>query len=453
MSEWRKVKIGALLNRSKISIDIEDDGIYKRVTIKTKHQGISLRDEEVGKKIGTKKQFILKAGQFLMSKIDARYGAFGIAGADVDDAIITGNFWAYDINQNLTTVEWINNYTNSPAFYDLCERASSGITHRKYLNENAFLNHELLIPPIEKQHEILLSLRKRKEYAIRLTKEINQQQTYLAKLRQSILQEAIEGKLTADWRAAHPVCLGDPNTDAAALLAAIQTEKQTLIAQGKLKKEKPLPPISNHEMPFALPEGWRWVSLLDVSFISGGMQKTQSRTPIKNFYPYLGVQNVQRGYLNLSQIKYFEATETELKKLKLVKNDLLIIEGNGSINEIGRCAIWNEEIENCIHQNHIMRCRPIISSQSSFIITVLNSNFGIAQMQEKARTTTGLFNLSVGKLSTVIIPLPPLAEQHEIVARVDRLLASVNALEQQVAERQRHAEQLMQAVLQEAFAG
>jgi type I restriction enzyme S subunit len=206
-------------------------------------------------------------------------------------------------------------------------------------------------------------------------------------------------------------------------------------------------------VPFAVPDGWVWVRLGEVSLISGGMQKTPHRTPAKNFYPYLGVQNVQRGYLNLNEIKYFEATEAELERLMLMKNDLLIIEGNGSIKEIGRCAIWNEEIENCIHQNHIMRCRPFINSQSNFFITVLNSKFGIEQMQQKARTTTGLFNLSVGKLSTVRIPLPPLAEQYAIVERVDRLLNYVSSLESQVSERKSYAEQLMQAVLEEAFVG
>ena len=72
-------KIGDFLIRSKIPIDIEDEISYNRVTIRINHNGVSLRDTEIGKKIGTKKQFILKAGQFIVSKIDARYGAFGIA--------------------------------------------------------------------------------------------------------------------------------------------------------------------------------------------------------------------------------------------------------------------------------------------------------------------------------------------------------------------------------------
>src|SRR5574344_966385 len=232
MHPWRKVKLGDLLLRSKIPIDIEDKKTYSRVTIRTKHQGVSKRDDEVGKKIGTKKQFLLKSGQFVMSKIDARYGAFGIADQYIHDAIITGNFWAYDINQELTTVEWIERYTNSSSFYDLCERASSGITHRKYLDEKVFLAHELNIPSKEDQSNILLKLEKEQKSLNELATENKNQSSYITKLRQAILQEAIEGKLTADWRKENPVRKGDPDYDAVALLEKIKDEKEKLIKEG-----------------------------------------------------------------------------------------------------------------------------------------------------------------------------------------------------------------------------
>ena len=144
-------KIGEFLKRSKIPIDIEDDIEYNRVTIRINHNGVSLRDSEIGKNIGTKKQFILKAGQFIVSKIDARYGAFGIAPNEVHNAIITGNFWAYDVDTDLINIDWFNQFTNSPIFYEVCERASSGITHRKYLDEKFFLNYHILLPSVEEQ--------------------------------------------------------------------------------------------------------------------------------------------------------------------------------------------------------------------------------------------------------------------------------------------------------------
>jgi type I restriction enzyme S subunit len=451
VSEWQKVKIGDLLKRSKISIDIEDSNIYSRVTIRGKHKGISLRDEEVGKKIGTKKQFVLKAGQFLMSKIDARYGAFGIAGTDVDDAIITGNFWAYDINKKLTTVDWINNYTNSPAFYDLCERASSGITHRKYLNEKAFLNHELFIPVVEKQHEILSSLNKRKECAIRVTTEINNQKTYLTKLRQVILQEAIEGKLTADWRVKNPVCLGDPNTDAAALLATIKAEKQALIADGKIKKEKPLAPINPDDVPFALPDGWVWVRLGEIAeeLSTGPFGSTLHKSDyVENGIPLVNPTNIIGGLINANtRITVSESTKERLQKYILKTGDLVIARrGN-----LSKCGIV-QEYQNgwiCGTGSFFMR---IFHVDNNFLQLAYTSTSSQKYLLKDSIGQT-MDNLNQALLSKLPLALPPLAEQQAIVERVDRLLNHINALEQQVTERKHHAEQLMQAVLKEAFAG
>ena len=105
-------KIGEFLLRSTIPVDIEDDLSYTRVTIRINHNGVSKRDTEKGSKIGTKKQFYLKAGQFIVSKIDARYGAFGIAPDEVDNAIITGNFWAFDVDNSKVNIEWFNQFTN-----------------------------------------------------------------------------------------------------------------------------------------------------------------------------------------------------------------------------------------------------------------------------------------------------------------------------------------------------
>ncbi|MFM6002508.1 MAG: hypothetical protein ACKPB7_04380, partial [Sphaerospermopsis kisseleviana] len=88
--------------------------------------------------------------------------------------------------------------------------------------------------------------------------ENEKQQLYITQLKQAILQEAISGKLTAEWRKQNPMQKGDPDTDAVALLDKIKAEKQQLINDGKLKKEKPLPPISSDEVPFSLPDGWVW---------------------------------------------------------------------------------------------------------------------------------------------------------------------------------------------------
>ncbi len=191
----RIVRLGDFLIRSKIPVDIEDNKQYKRVTIRTKHQGVSIRDFEIGSKIGTKKQFILKSGQFVLSKIDAMYGAFGVAPDEVDGAIITGNFWAYDYDKEMVSIEWLNHFTNSPDFYDLCRRASTGITHRKYLDEEFFLGYEVNLPDLKEQELLVASIDSIRDKINSFEVELSHQLTLLSNLNQAILQEAVQGKL------------------------------------------------------------------------------------------------------------------------------------------------------------------------------------------------------------------------------------------------------------------
>jgi len=191
---WQKYKFGDFLNRSKLPIIIEDHIAYKRVTIKMNHKGVFLRDEEFGSKIGTKRQFLLKEGQFVLSKIDARNGAFGIAPEEVNDAIITGNFWAYDVDFSIIDIDWFNQFTNSQEFYQVCEDTSTGITNRKYLKEDFFLNYEINLPPIKDQKLIVQKYLEKQRLIVQISKEIEKQSNLLEELRESLLRESLRGK-------------------------------------------------------------------------------------------------------------------------------------------------------------------------------------------------------------------------------------------------------------------
>lgn len=149
------MRISDFLKRNKTSVCIQDEIMYKRITIKTKGQGISLRDILQGKQIGTKNQFLVKRGQFLISKIDARNGAFGVAIDEVDGAVITGNFWTYDIDSNKINAHFLAMLTTTTYFINFCEACSGGTTGRHYLDENKFLNAKIPLPPLEIQKEIV----------------------------------------------------------------------------------------------------------------------------------------------------------------------------------------------------------------------------------------------------------------------------------------------------------
>ncbi|WP_461468238.1 restriction endonuclease subunit S [Melaminivora sp.] len=259
-------------------------------------------------------------------------------------------------------------------------------------------------------------------------------------LEQTILQLAVRGLLVPQ----------DPTDEpASALLQKIRAEKDRLIATGQIKQGKPLPPITDEEKPFGLPVGWEWVRINDLAEVQGGIQKTQLRRPIQQHFPYLRVANVQRDALLLKEIERFELTLDELEKWRLITGDLLIVEGNGSADEIGRCAVWDGSIDPCVYQNHLIRMRCFQQATMVFAKLFLNSPSGMGEMKHLAITTSGLYSLSVGKIRNFAIPLPPLAEQSRIVARVTELRRLCADLRQRLAERQcvqvRLAEALVQA--------
>jgi len=225
-------------------------------------------------------------------------------------------------------------------------------------------------------------------------------------LRQAILQLAVRGRLVAQDPAEEPaaLALGTPLGD----------------GLGDLE-------------PFALPPNWLWTRMESCFDIGGGLQKSGKRMGQGTAVPYLRVANVQRGNLDLAEVKKFGVSPEELTRCCLQPGDLLVVEGNGSENEIGRCARWNGEIKICVHQNHLIRCRPRLTGVERYALTYLNSPDGTETMRRLAVTTIGLYNLSVGKIKNIPIPLPPLAEQQRIVARVDELMALCDRLESRLA--------------------
>lgn len=152
------VPLSKLIRRKKDETIIQDLKTYCRLTIHLNGEGISIRDRVLGSEIGTKRQFIVKAGQLVLSKIDARNGAFGIVPTEGDGAIITGNFWAFDVDQALLDVKFFDYLTKTRLFIDFCKKASDGTTNRRYLQEEKFLTQRIELPPIEEQRRIVAQI-------------------------------------------------------------------------------------------------------------------------------------------------------------------------------------------------------------------------------------------------------------------------------------------------------
>jgi type I restriction enzyme S subunit len=154
-NRWEHVPLGEVLSRRRDVVVVDDIVSYKRITIRLNGGGIVLRDIRPGAVIGTKTQFRIHANQFVLSKIDARNGAFGVVPEQCDGGIITGNFWAFDPNDERLDVRFLHYLSRTRTFIDFCVRASEGTTNRRYLQEPKFLRQSLKLPLLEEQRRIV----------------------------------------------------------------------------------------------------------------------------------------------------------------------------------------------------------------------------------------------------------------------------------------------------------
>lgn len=149
------VRIGEFLKRNKTGIEIQDDVRYTRVTIRVRNGGVTIRDTEIGNNIGTKRQFVVSKGQFILSKIDARNGAMGIIPAELDGAIVTQDFLPYDINAAKINPQYLVLVSTTAEFVAFCQTCSSGTTNRQRIEENKFLDIKIPLPSLAEQNALV----------------------------------------------------------------------------------------------------------------------------------------------------------------------------------------------------------------------------------------------------------------------------------------------------------
>ena len=186
-SKYELVSIGSLLSRVKETVYVDPNVLYKSVTIQMHNRGLVLRDEKYGLDIGTKKQFYIREGQFVISKIDARNGAYGIVPKELHESIITGNFWAYRINSEKVLPEYLTYLMRHRFFIDMCKTCSYGVTNRWYLDEETFINFKIPLPKIKQQKEIIKQIKIHTEIIDKANKEINHQNDEIMTIIDSIV--------------------------------------------------------------------------------------------------------------------------------------------------------------------------------------------------------------------------------------------------------------------------
>jgi len=212
-----------------------------------------------------------------------------------------------------------------------------------------------------------------------------------AKMRELILQLAVQGKLVEQ----------DPNDEPASeLLKRIKAEKEKLIAEGKIRKQKPLPPITEDEIPYELPQGWEWVRLGKITQHNSGKTLDKGRNEGES-REYITTSNLYWGFFILDTLRKMPIKDEELEKCTAKKGDLLICEGG----EAGRAAVWDYEDSICF-QNHIHRVR-FFCGISPYYAYRFFEKLNYTGEINNYRKGVAISNISGKTLSSIIISLPP----------------------------------------------
>lgn len=293
--------------------------------------------------------------------------------------------------------------------------------------------------------------------------ELKAAQKKLAQYRQSLLKAAVEGALTAQWRAKNT-----PSETGAQLLERILSERRArweakqlarFAEQGKAppkdwQKKYPEPVQPDTTGLPELPDGWVWASLDMLGEIASGVAKggkVGAGLEVREV-PYLRVANVQRGFLDLTEVKTILATERDIAELTLKAGDVLFNEG-GDRDKLGRGWVWRDEVADCIHQNHVFRMRPYLPEILPELISHHGNTFGKTWFQNAGKQTTNLASINMTMLRMFPVPLGPADEQRELLKQLDLQIEQIVRQEHAVELGVKQSAAQRQNILRAAFAG
>lgn len=295
----------------------------------------------------------------------------------------------------------------SPLVQEQVSENTKGVGNKNWVIKD-IANTFFPLPPLAEQKRIVAKI----EELEPLVKQYDKAETELSvlndsfpeQLKKSILQYAIQGKLVDQYA-------NDESTEV--LYAKIQAEKQKLIKEGKIKKDKPLPPITDDEIPFAIPSTWKWVRLGDCFDVRDGTHDTPKY--VSNGVPLVTSKNLCNGILDLSNVKFISLEDAKKidERSKVDRNDILF----AMIGTIGNPVIVNVEPNFCIKNMALIKYNKFMDTNYILYLLIKAQD----DMKKEAQGAVQSF-VSLSFIRNFPIPLPPLAEQRRIVAKVNELM-------------------------------
>ena len=425
MGKWKNVRIGEFLTERQGRYKPDDNAIvtYKRLD-KIDFSGTI----HISEKPSKTDMIIVQPGDLVISGTNVAKGAIAVY-QGVEPVTATIHYSSYIFDDSVVDLEYFKYFVKSPAFIEtLKKQAKGGI--KTEIKSKVFLPLEISLPDLPTQKQIVKRISVNLKRVNELAKEIETQKEYAKQLRRNILQDAIEGKLTADWRKEHPVQKGNPDYDAEALFELIQKERKVD------KKRKTLPPILDAEKPFELPTGWKWMRLGDVISIETHIVNSSDYLDLIQIAP----DDIEKGIGEL------------LENLRTVREKGVI-----SVNHLfPKDVLLYSKIRPRLRKIVYVDFEGLCSADMYPLNTKMNKHF-IKYLMLSDYFDVEVYNrvkmpkINQSQLSSIKIPIVPLAEQNKIAEKIETVFTKYKQLEHEVSQCKRYINQIMQGVLKNAL--
>jgi len=338
--------------------------------------------------------FFARAGDVVYSKIDARNGAIGIVPEDMPAVVFSSEYPIYAVDPAEALPDYVKLLFRTTSFRNRINSLVSGASGRKRVEPSTLESIHVPLPPIPIQQAIVDHWTRATERVAEAKRKADEQEQDVDRL----FLEALGVRIRA--RGERPKVL-------ARFFSDIDRWAVSSVVDQVLQLDRP-------------PDGrYQLVKLGVLACVSYGIQKSPANRPGLCPRPYLRVANVRKGFLDLSDIKEIEVSDRDLPSYLLKPGDILFVEGNGSRSELGRVAKWNGEIENCVHQNHLIKVRLDQNRLlPDFAMTWFNTEIGRSHFFRAAKSSSGLGTINSSEVRLAPIPLPPLDIQRKLVSEI-----------------------------------
>lgn len=369
----------------------------------------------------------LQAGDVLVARMPEPLGRACIFPGVAQPAVTAVDVCILRPNPDRARPEWLVKAINSQGFRSSMQQYIRGTTRQRISRRNLG-GLRLGVPPLDAQMKLAAEVDEIESTGQRASGHVATGRRAIERFREAVLGAACSGRLTAEWRLRNP-----------------------RFARGETAFENQREDVKRL---IESPVEWVWRRLSDITEIRGGVQvgaKSKSDEPYREV-PYLRVANVQRGWLDLSEIKAILASERKIAELRLEPGDMLFNEG-GDRDKLGRGWVWEGQIEECIHQNHVFRARLRDKRMQPRFFSWYGNTVGASYFNDQGKQTVNLASLSVTKLGELPVPVPTVEEQAEIVRRIESLLSTADELLARIEVAERLINRSSQSVLAKAFRG